>query len=67
MCILALRRVCVHTCARARLQLTYVAMAIIRKQSQFMIHLKYCFCARHTQRLNFHELSFVYHKYDMVQ
>ena len=35
MCILALRRVCVR--ARARLQLTYVAMAILRKRSQFMI------------------------------
>ena len=41
MCILALCRVyvctCVRTCARARLQLTYVAMAILRKRSQFMI------------------------------
>ena len=43
MCILALRRVCVcvsrcvYSRARARLQLTYVAMAILRKRSQFMI------------------------------
>ena len=37
MCILALRRVCVCTRAWARLQLTYVAMAILRKRSQFMI------------------------------
>ena len=37
MCTLALCRVYVRTCARARLQLTYVAMAILRKRSQFMI------------------------------
>ena len=40
MCILALCRVCVCTRAlmsHARLQLTYVAMAILRKRSQFMI------------------------------
>ena len=44
MCILALCRVCVrvYVCVRAlmshaRLQLTYVAMAILRKRSQFMI------------------------------
>ena len=41
MCILALRRVCVRTCARARLQLTYVAMAILRKQSQFLIYIAF--------------------------
>ena len=34
MCILALRRVCVRVCARARLQLTYVVMAILRKRSR---------------------------------
>ena len=46
MCILALCRVCVCVCvyvcvralkSHARLQLTYVAMAILRKRSQFMI------------------------------
>ena len=38
MCILGLCRVTfVRTCTRARQQLTYVAMAILRKRSQFMI------------------------------
>ena len=45
MCILASCRVCVcvYACVRAlmshtRLQLNYVAMAILRKRSQFMIY-----------------------------
>ena len=39
MCILGLCRVYVCACVRvrARLQLTYVAMTILRKRSQFMI------------------------------
>ena len=39
MCILGLCRVYVRACVRvrARLQLTYVAMAILRKRSQYMI------------------------------
>ena len=66
MSILALCRACVCVCAacvcvlyvryvpacraRARLQITSVAMAILRKRSQFM---KLRFCARRTRAIKF--------------